>query len=60
MITSAAWIDYDGDGRLDLVVVGEWTPVRVFHQEQGGWSIGRRRSGSGEAKGGGARSRSRT
>ncbi|MFL5618057.1 MAG: VCBS repeat-containing protein, partial [Gemmatimonadaceae bacterium] len=35
MITSAAWFDYDGDHRLDLVVVGEWTPVRVFHQEQG-------------------------
>ena len=35
MITSAAWLDYDGDRRLDLVVVGEWTPVRVFHQEQG-------------------------
>jgi hypothetical protein len=35
MITSAAWLDYDGDGRLDLVTVGEWTPVRVFHQEQG-------------------------
>jgi hypothetical protein len=35
MITSAAWVDYDGDRRLDLVVAGEWTPVRVFHQEQG-------------------------
>jgi enediyne biosynthesis protein E4 len=35
MITSAAWLDYDGDRRLDLVVVGEWTPVRVFRQEQG-------------------------
>ena len=35
MITSAAWFDYDGDRRLDLVVVGEWTPVRVFHQEEG-------------------------
>jgi hypothetical protein len=35
MITSASWVDYDGDGRLDLVVAGEWTPVRVFHQEQG-------------------------
>ena len=35
MITSAAWLDYDADRRLDLVVVGEWTPVRVFHQEQG-------------------------
>jgi hypothetical protein len=35
MVTAAAWTDYDGDGRLDLVVVGEWMPVRLFHQEQG-------------------------
>ena len=35
MVTSAAWVDYDGDGRLDLAVVGEWMPVRLFHQEGG-------------------------
>lgn len=35
MITSAVWLDYDHDGKLDLIVVGEWTPVRVFHQEGG-------------------------
>src|SRR5207245_2193428 len=35
MVTSAAWIDYDHDGKLDLIVVGEWMPVRVFHQENG-------------------------
>ncbi|HEV7839040.1 MAG TPA: VCBS repeat-containing protein, partial [Gemmatimonadaceae bacterium] len=35
MISSATWIDYDHDGKLDLVVVGEWMPVRVFHQENG-------------------------
>ena len=34
MVTSAAWLDYDGDGKLDLVVAGEWMPVRVFRQEQ--------------------------
>ena len=35
MVTAATWIDYDHDGRLDLIVTGEWMPVRVFHQENG-------------------------
>ena len=35
MVSSATWIDYDHDGKLDLVVAGEWMPVRVFHQENG-------------------------
>jgi hypothetical protein len=35
METSAAWLDDDGDRRLDLVVVGEWMPVRLFRQEDG-------------------------
>ncbi|HEY3221367.1 MAG TPA: VCBS repeat-containing protein [Gemmatimonadales bacterium] len=35
MVSRAAWVDYDGDGKLDLIVVGEWMPVRVFHQENG-------------------------
>jgi hypothetical protein len=35
MVTSATWLDYDADGQLDLIVVGEWTPVRVFRQEDG-------------------------
>jgi enediyne biosynthesis protein E4 len=35
MVTSAVWTDYDGDGRLDLIVAGEWMPVRVFRQENG-------------------------
>ena len=35
MVSSATWLDYDGDGKLDLIVVGEWMPVRVFHQENG-------------------------
>jgi hypothetical protein len=35
MASSAAWVDYDQDGRLDLVVAGEWLPVRVFRQENG-------------------------
>ena len=35
MVSSAAWTDYDHDGKLDLIVAGEWMPVRVFHQENG-------------------------
>lgn len=35
MVTSGGWIDFDGDGQLDLVVAGEWMPVRVFRQEGG-------------------------
>ena len=35
MVSSATWIDYDHDGKADLVVVGEWMPVRVFRQENG-------------------------
>jgi hypothetical protein len=35
MVSSATWIDYDHDGKQDLVVTGEWMPVRVFHNESG-------------------------
>jgi enediyne biosynthesis protein E4 len=35
MVSRAVWVDYDGDLKLDLIVVGEWTPARVFHQENG-------------------------
>src|SRR5207302_5931385 len=35
MITAAVWIDFDGDGRLDLVTAGEWMPLPFFHNEGG-------------------------
>lgn len=33
MITDAAWVDYDGDGKLDLVTVGEWMGIRFYRND---------------------------
>ena len=33
MITDAKWFDYDRDGKPDLVITGEYMPVRIFHNE---------------------------
>jgi enediyne biosynthesis protein E4 len=30
MVTDATWADVDGDAINDLIIVGEWMPVRVF------------------------------
>ncbi|MFC5625447.1 VCBS repeat-containing protein [Algoriphagus winogradskyi] len=32
MISSALWTDYDQDGKLDLLIAGEWMPITVFLQ----------------------------
>ena len=33
MVTAALWVDFDGDGKLDLVTAGEWMPLEFFHNE---------------------------
>jgi len=35
MITDAEWLDYDLDNKPDLVVVGEYMPVTLLHNENG-------------------------
>ncbi|MVM29680.1 RNA-binding protein [Spirosoma sp. HMF4905] len=35
MITDAVWADYDGDKDLDLILAGDWMPVRIFANDNG-------------------------
>lgn len=35
MLNDAVFSDYDTDGDLDLIIVGEWMPVTVFNNEKG-------------------------
>lgn len=35
MVSGGLWSDIDSDGWDDLILVGEWHPVRVFHNREG-------------------------
>jgi len=35
LVTSASWTDFDNDGWTDLVIAGEWMPIKVFKNDHG-------------------------
>lgn len=35
LVTDAVWADTDGDGQNELIVTGEWMPIRVFKMNRG-------------------------
>lgn len=35
MVNTAAWADLDGDRKSELIIAGEWMPVRIFSYREG-------------------------
>jgi hypothetical protein len=35
MVSASVWTDFDNDKQIDLVIAGEWMPVRFFKNEKG-------------------------
>ena len=37
LVTDAEWLDYDNDGRLDLLIVGEWLAPTLLRNTENGF-----------------------
>ena len=35
MVSAALWSDYDNDGWMDLILTGEFLPIRFYHNNKG-------------------------
>lgn len=37
LVTDALWDDFDNDGKIDLIITGEWMPIRFFKNTGNGF-----------------------
>ena len=51
MVTSSVWTDFDKDGQVDLVIAGEWMPLRFFKNNNGKLVDATSATGLGQANG---------
>jgi len=51
MITDMAWADVDNDGDQDMVIVGDWMPVKIFINDHGTFSDQSERFGTSNTEG---------
>ncbi len=35
MVTASVWADLDGDGQDELIIAGDWMPIRIFKSDHG-------------------------
>jgi hypothetical protein len=53
MVTASVWADLDGDGQNELIIAGDWMPIRVFKTDRGddrGAGQGTAKAGQGKMK----------
>ena len=39
MVTNAIWSDIDNDGDADLIVIGDWMPIKMYQNDKGKLSL---------------------
>ncbi len=39
MVSDALWQDFDQDGDMDMILVGEWMPITVLENRNGNWRL---------------------